>query len=172
MKKIVFLSLLLLNSCASTLKKSVIQEQPLKYSYIPEKLDIDLLMPPNENVVDSSLVDFKSFAVDSGRLVTIYKDTLQLRFGILISEKKAAFCTYYKSNRVYLDKKLLLLKKLYSEHYDKSLEIEKIYQNEIKLLNNKIERTWFEKNSVYFGAIAGLATAILTEFAVLHTQMR
>lgn len=168
MKNLILLVCILLVSCAST--KTNIEEQPLKYSYLPEKLDIDLLMPPNKDVVDSTLPDFKQFAVDSGRLITIYKDTIQLKPGILISEKKAALYTFYKNNNVYLDKKLALVDTLYSALYDKSLDVEKNYQNEIKILNKKVERTWLEKNIVYFGFVAGLATAILTEFAILHTQ--
>lgn len=168
MKKIILFICVLIASCAST--KTNIQEQPLKFSYLPEKLDIDLLMPPNKDVVDSTLPDFKQFAIDSGRLITIYKDTIQLRPGILISEKKAALYIFYKNNSVYLDKKLALVDTLYSVLYDKSLDVEKIYQNEIKNLNKKVERTWLEKNIVYFGFVAGLATTILTEFAILHTQ--
>ncbi|MDD5651374.1 MAG: hypothetical protein PHF86_13325 [Candidatus Nanoarchaeia archaeon] len=166
MKNIVVLFCFLFVSCASTAK---IAEQPLKYSYLPEKLDIDILMPPNTNIVDTSLMDFKSIPIDSGRLTTIYRDTLQLHPGILFSEKKAALFIYYRNNGEYLDKKLTLVKKLYNDYYDNSLEAEKVYQNEIKNLNKKVERTWLEKNIVYFGFIAGLATAILTEFAIIQT---
>lgn len=153
-------------SCATTSK---FIEQPLKYSYLPEKIDIDLLMPPNSNIVDTTLTDFKSVPIDSGRLITIYRDTMQLRPGILFSEKKAALFIYYRNNGEYLDKKLSLVKKLYNDYYDNSLEAEKVYQNEIKNLNKKVERSWLEKNIVYFGFIAGLATAILTEFAIVQT---
>jgi hypothetical protein len=165
MKRII-ICCFLLSSCASTVK---VVEQPLKYSYLPEKIDIEQLMPPNVNIVDTTLNDFKSVAIDSGRLTTIYRDTLQLHPGILFSEKKAALFIYYRNNGEYLDKKLSLVKKLYNDYYDNSLEAEKVYQNEIINLNKKAERTWLEKNIVYLGFIAGLATAILTEFAIMQT---
>jgi hypothetical protein len=168
MKKLIFLVCLLFISCATT--KSIVNEQPLKYSYLPPKLDLDLLMPVVKNVVDSSLQDFESIPIDSGKLITIYKDTLKLHPGILISEKKAALLIYYKSSSEYLDKKAKLTNKLYSEYYDRSVDAEKIYQEEIKNLRKQTERNWIEKNIVYFGFVAGLATAILTEFAVIQGQ--
>lgn len=160
----------ILISCAST--KQVITEQPLKYSYLPEKLDIDLLMPPNEqkDVLDTTLPDFKTVPIDTGRLITIYKDTFNIPSGNLFSERKTTQFIYFRNNNLYLDRKLVLQKKLYDEYYDKSLKAEEVYQNEIIKLNKKAERSWLEKNIVYFGFIAGIATAVLTEFAVIHTQ--
>lgn len=159
---------ILLGSCASTKK---IVEQPLKYSYLPQKLDIDLLMPPNdENIVDSTLLDYKSIAVDTGQLTTVYGDTLKLPDGVLFSPKKTAEFIYFRTNSKYLDRKLMLSKKMFDEYYDESLKSEKAYQNEIKLLRKKAERSWLEKNIVYFGFVAGIATAVLTEFAIFQTQ--
>jgi hypothetical protein len=158
----------ILVSCASTVKTA---EQPLKYSYLPQKLDIDLLMPPNdENIIDSTLLDYKSVAVDTGQLTTVYGDTLVLPDGVLFSPKKTAEFIYFRTNAKYLDKKLTLTKKMFDEYYDESLKSEKVYQNEIKLLRKKAERSWLEKNIVYFGFVAGIATAVLTEFAVFQTQ--
>ncbi|MDD5649659.1 MAG: hypothetical protein PHF86_04465 [Candidatus Nanoarchaeia archaeon] len=168
MKILLCFLLLFLFSCAST--KKFTNEQPLKYSYLPAKLDIDLLMPPNENIIDTNLLDFKSIAIDSGQLISIYLDTLQIPSGVLISEKKAAQYIYFKDNCNYLDKKLILEKTLFNEYYDKSLESERVYQNEIVLLRKKSERSWLERNIVYFGFTAGIITTILTEFAVLHTK--
>ena len=153
-------------SCASTTK--VINQQPLKYTYLPPKLNVDSLMPANNNVVDSNLKDFTSVAVDSGKLITIYKDTLKLHPGVLISEKKAALYLYYKINSDYLDKKAMLTYKLYSDYYDKSVEAEKVYQNDVISLTKKAERNWFERNMGYFGFIAGAATVILTANALNH----
>lgn len=119
MKKLIILSLLLASSCATT----IINEQPLKYSYLPTKLDLDSLMPIQTNVVDSNLKDFVSMPIDSGKLVTKFKDTFNLHPGVLISEKKAALFIYYKNNNEYLDKKYVLANKMYNEFYDKSLEI-------------------------------------------------
>jgi hypothetical protein len=123
----------------------------------------------DKNVVDTNLHDFTSIAVDSGKLTTIYKDTIKLHSGVLISEKKAALYIYYKSSYDYLYKKAMLTNKLYSDYYDKSLDAEKVYQNDIISLTKKTERSWLEKNIVYFGFIAGAATCILTEYAVIKT---
>lgn len=159
---------LFLTACATV--RPVVNEQPLKYSYLPPKLNIDSLMPIVKDVIDSNLKDFVSIPIDSGKLVTIYKDTLQLHPGILISEKKAALLIYYKSCNEYLDKKAMLSTKLYTEYYDRAFDAEKIYQENIKILNKKVERSWLEKNMVYFGFLAGVAAAVLTEFAVIQGQ--
>jgi hypothetical protein len=166
MKRLIVLSLLLFSSCATT----IMTEQPLKYSYLPQKIDLDSLMPIQTKIVDSSLKDFESISLDSGRLVTKYKDTLNIHPGVLISEKKAALFIYYKNNNMYLDKKYTLSNLMYCNLYDRSLDAEKTYQSEIKNLKKIAERSWLEKNIVYFGFLAGLTTAILTEFAVLQSK--
>jgi hypothetical protein len=162
--KLLLLVCSLLVSCATTVQ---VTEVPLKYSYLPQKIDLDSLMP--RSVVDTNQKDFVSVAIDSGKLITIYKDTMVLHPGVLISEKKASQFIYFKTNTVYLDKKIVLANRLYSELYDRSKESESTYQKEIVLLNKKVERSWLEKNLVYFGFIAGIATAILTEYAILQT---
>lgn len=151
-------------SCATTVQ---VTETPLRYSYLPQKIDLDSLMP--KNVVDTNQKDFESIAIDSGKLITIYKDTILLHPGILISEKKATQLIYFKTNTMYLDKKIALANRLYSEFYDRSKEAEFVYQKEILNLNKKVERSWLEKNLVYFGFIAGITTAILTEYAIFQT---
>jgi hypothetical protein len=168
MKKVCVLSFLCLFvvSCAST--KTVLNQQPLKYTYLPPKLNVDSLMPANSNIVDSNLKDFTSISVDSGKLITIYKDTLKLHPGVLISEKKAALYVYYKVNNDYLDKKAMLTYKLYSDYYDKSIEAEKVYQNDVISLTKKAERSWLENNLGYFGFIAGIITVVLTANALNH----
>jgi len=164
MKILLICSLCLLIACAATVQTT---EPPLKYSYLPQKIDLDSLMP--KNVVDTSQKDFESVAIDSGKLITVYKDTLLLHPGVLISEKKASQFIYFKTNTLYLDKKIVLANRLYSDLYDRSKETENTYQKEIVLLNKKVERSWLEKNLVYFGFVAGIATAILTEYAILQT---
>jgi len=144
------------------------QEQPLKYTFLPHKLNIDSLMP-NTSPIDTSANDFTSIPIDSGKLITIYRDTLKLHPGVLISERKAALFIYYKNNCEYLHKKVILSNKLYNELYDNTLAAEKTYQDEIKQLRKKAERSWIERNLVYIGFVAGIATAILTEFAVAKT---
>ena len=141
-----------------------------QYSFLPPKLDIDSLMPLNINVIDSTLNDFVSIPIDSGRLITIYKDTLRIPSGILISEKKAAFSVFYKNNSEFLYKKSMLSNKLYDEFYLNAIEAEKKYHHEIKQLENSIKRSWLEKNSLFIGFAIGLATAVLTEFAVIKGQ--
>jgi hypothetical protein len=156
----------LLLSCATT---KFSEQQSLKYSYLPSKINIDSLLPFNikDSIVDFSLQDFKSMQLDSGRLITIYKDTIMTHSGILISEKKAALYVFYKNNCEYLDKKIILSNSLYTECIEKSLIAEKIYQEEIKNLKKQTEYNWLKENLVYFGFFAGIITAILTEFAVV-----
>jgi hypothetical protein len=158
-------------SCASTSKLSDKQEeQPLQYSYLTPKINIDSLMPPNMNIVDTNQTDFDAIPLDTGKLITIYKDTLKIPSGILISAKKSSLYIFYKGNSEYLDKKAMLSNKLYVELYDNSLKAEKIYQKEIEKLSKKVERTWLEKNIAYFGFVAGIVTAILTEYAVIQAS--
>ena len=59
MKRLIVLSLLLFSSCATT----IMTEQPLKYSYLPQKIDLDSLMPIQTKIVDSSLKDFESICL-------------------------------------------------------------------------------------------------------------
>ena len=166
MKRLIIVSLLLFSSCATT----IVTEQPLKYSYLPQKINLDSLMPIQANVVDTGLKDFVSMPIDSGKLITKFKDTFNLHPGVLISEKKAALFIYYKTNMEYLDKKCTLANKMYYEYFDRSLDAEKTYQTEIIKLRKVAERSWLEKNICYFGFLAGLATAILTEFAVIQSK--
>lgn len=169
MKFVAIVLLSLLASCAIT--KEVANSQPLNYSYLQPKISLDLLMPSvKDTVIDNKLLDFESMPLDSGKLITIYKDTLKIRPGILISEKKAAYYVYYKTNYEYQYRKATLANNLYSQYYDNSLSAEKVYQEEIKQLRKQVERTWLEKNIVYFGVITGIAAAILTEFAVIQAQ--
>jgi len=155
-------------SCATT-SQVVVHEQPLKYSYLPQKINLDSLMPVEKNVVDTNLPDFESISIDTGKLVTIYKDTLKLHSGVLISDKKAALLIYYRTGYGYLDKKSMLANKLYNDYYVRSFEAEKTYQQQIQILEKESKRSWLEKNLVYFGFVAGIATAILTEFAVIKS---
>jgi len=159
---------LLLFSCAGT--KEILDEQPLKYSYLPQKVMIDSIMPEFKNVVDTSLPDFESISIDSGRLITVYKETSWVHPGILLSEKKAAQFIFYKSNYEYMLGKAKVLNYLYVNYYDQSFVAEKKYQQVIKQLQKDVQRSWLEKNVIYVGFVAGVATAILTEYAVIKSS--
>jgi len=164
MKKtlIVCAALLFTSSCT----KMVLEGPALKYSFMPKYLDIDSIgpgTPLEESVIDSTLGDFKSMALDEGVLTTDY-DTLYIPAGVLISDKKAAEYIYYKLG---YERQGVMLK--YSTYLskEKSLEAEKLYQQEIRDLRKKAERSWLEKNLGYIGFIAGLFTAVLTEIAIV-----
>jgi hypothetical protein len=166
MKKLIFVLLLLFIGCTA----KIAEEGPsLGYSYLPQKLDMDSLMPEMINVVDSSLKDFESISLDTGKLITVYKDTLRIPSGVLISERKAALFIYYRTRCEYLYKKASLTNRIYTDLYSRSAEAEKLYQDEVKKLN-KQKPNWLERNLIYFGFVGGILTAILTEFAVLQTS--
>lgn len=137
---------------------------------MPVLLNIDSLLPnyQKDSLIDSTYIDFDPMALDSGRLVTIYKDTIKIHPGILISEKKAAELTFYKSNYDYQKSKAAITSKLLKDYYNKSTDAENVYQAEIKRLQKDAQRSWLEKNIVYFGVVAGIALTILTEFAVIN----
>ena len=160
------IALALLASCT----KETLKEPPLKYSMMPPYLDVETVLPQwaTDSVVAKDAQDFKSIAIDSGKLVTVYKDTITVPPGILISEKKAALYTFYKSNYEQQQTKIKILDTLNRTYYDKALDAEKVYQAQIKLLQENVKRTWLEKNMIYIGFGCGLLTAILTEWAVFQ----
>lgn len=167
MKKTLIACMVLLFTSSCT--KMVLEGPPLKYSFMPKYLDIDSIgpgTPLEESVIDSTLGDFKSMALDEGVLTTDY-DTLYIPAGVLISDKKAAEYIFYKSG--YERQGVMLKYSVYlsKEYYEKSLEAEKLYQQEIRDLRKKAERSWLEKNLGYIGLIAGLFTAVLTEIAIV-----
>lgn len=162
MKKTIYL-LILCVSCS----KQVLDEPPLGYSFMPNYLNFDsinvqLPKTPEDMVELDSLEYFKQFPIDSGEVST--------RFGILISERKAGEFIFYKVGYERVQKELEMSEFLRSEYYDKSLDAEKLYQQRIVELKKKARRSWLEKNMGYIGFIAGLATAILTEFAVIKAN--
>ena len=143
---------------------SLCRADTLQVSFMPSYLDFDSLhvalpLEPGE-VIDSTLPNFKQFALDSGKVCP--KD------GILISDRKAAEYVFYKLGYERQAKELKLSKYLMKETCDKTVSAEKIYQAKIAALEKSNRRTWLEKNLVYFGVVAGIATAVLTEFAVFQ----
>jgi hypothetical protein len=170
MKKLLSFALLLL--CASC-SKEVLKDQPaLGYTMMPGYLNVETVLPAivKDTVINPKLKDFTSMAIDSGKLVTVYKDTLHVPAGVLISEKKAALYTFYKANYEQQQTKINILDTLNWTYYHKALDAEKVYQVQIKLLQQDVKRTWLEKNSIYLGFGFGLITAILTEYTVLHVK--
>ena len=167
MRKIILLCLVTLLTISCT--KEVLVEPPLKYSFMPKYLDIDSVGPQTldkQVVMDTTLDDFKSIPTDEGTLITAY-DTLELPAGILISDKKAVEYIFYKSGYERQETMLKYSKYLSQEYYNKSLEAERLYQQEIVDLKKKARRSWLEKNRGYIGFLAGIMSAILTELAII-----
>lgn len=166
MRHMVFALLLLAVSCS----KQVMEGPPLRYSYMPEYLDIDSIgavLPSNpEVVVDPSIKDFKSIPVYGGIVFDGY-DSLPAPAGVLISEAKASKYVFYETEYNRLKVELKYAKHLTKEYYDASLAAEKLYQDEILRLQKEAKRSWFEKNAPYLGFAAGILSAVLTELAVI-----
>jgi len=152
--------------------RQVLDEPPLKYSFMPKYLDIDSVGPevPSAAItLDSTLIDFKSIMIDSGTLVTPY-DTLVTPGGILISDKKAVEALYYKAGYERQEVMLKYSKYLSQEYHKKALEAEKLYQQEIVDLKKKAKRSWFEQNRGYIGFLAGIVSSVLTQIAVIKVS--
>lgn len=135
-------------------------------SFMPKYLDfdslrIDLPKEPSE-ILDPNLPYFKQFPLDSGKICP--------KNGILISDKTAAEYVFYKLGYQRLGMELKMAKYLLKEYYEKSLSVEKTYQDRIKSLEKENKRSWLEKNQGYIGFIFGIVTAILTEWAVLRVK--
>ena len=167
MKKVIFLSVLLflLSSCTP----KVLDAPPLQYSFMPKYMDLDSIgptIPTQEAILDTSLEDFKSIPIDPGTW-TDGTDTFEVPGGVLISDKKAAEFIYLRSTTERQEVMLKYSKYLNEEYFKKSLEAEKLYQEQIVFLKKKAERSWLERNSAYIGFFAGILTAICTEIAVI-----
>ena len=167
MKKVLIFGLMtILSSCTN----KVVKEAPLGYSFMPAYLNIDSIQPFNlddtNRVVDSTLGDFVSIAIDGGMLIGPDMDTMQLPPGILISDRKAMLYPFYKASWERQQKELRYTKYLMREYYDKAKAAETLYQKEIMKLEKEVKRSWLEKNIGYIGFGAGLATAVLTTYAL------
>lgn len=166
MRYAMLFSLVLLMSCST----QVLNERPLGYSYMPKYMDLDsvgeVFPATKEELIDSTFGDFKSISVLGGLVYNGY-DTLEAPLGVLISEKKAAEYIYYEAEYQRQRIELKYAKHITKDYYDKSLEAEKLYQDEILKLQKSAKRSWFETNSPYIGFMAGILTAILTEIAII-----
>jgi hypothetical protein len=166
---IIAMTVITLMSCTP---KQTLDEPALGYTLMPAYLDMETVLPEwsTDSVISPKAKDFTSIPIDSGKLVTVYKDTLVIPPGILISEKKAALYTFYKTCYEQDQTKIRILDTLNWTYYHKALDAEKVYQARIKLLEKDVERTWLEKNMIYIGFGCGLITAILTEWAVIEAS--
>jgi hypothetical protein len=155
---------------ASCTPKIVSNDPPLGYSFMPGYLDLDSIQPfkldDTARVVDSTYEDFQTIPIEGGKLIGINKDTTRLPAGLVISDRKGALYVFYKAGWERQQKELIYSKYLMREYYDKAKSAEVLYQKEIKELNKKAERSWLEKNLGYLGFVAGLATSVLTCYAL------
>lgn len=160
MKLIYFIGCLFFLSCTN----QTIKQQTLGYSLMPSYLDIDSIQPfvldDTNRVVDSTYEDFSSIPLDGGYYIG--RDTIILPPGILISDRKAALYTFYKSSWERQRKELKYSKYLMSEYYNKALSAEALYQDKIYKLELETRRSWYEKNKEYIGFLFGAAVIILT----------
>jgi hypothetical protein len=159
--------LLLTPSCV----KQILHEPPLGHSFMPAYLNIDSIQPivtdDTNKVVDSTMTDFVSTAIDSGVLST-RDGKLTLLPGVLISDRKAALYSFYRSSWERQKKELFYTKYLMKEYYDKAKSAEVLYQNEIVRWRTEAQRSWLEKNIAYIGFGAGIVTMILVDYSLLY----
>jgi hypothetical protein len=168
MKKLLLLLSVSLITVSCTTQ--VLDEPPLQYSFMPDYMDVDSIgpeIPLEEVVIDSTLEDFKSIPLDEGTLVTGY-DTVDIPAGVLISDKKAAEFVFYRSGYERQQVELNMARYLSREYYEKSLEAEKLYQQEIVNLREQAKRTWFEQNRGYIGFMAGILSCVLTGVVIVE----
>ena len=148
----------------------VLDQQPLRYSFMPKYLDLDsigIALPANpDTLVREDAIHFQPKPILGGTLID-EGDTTLLPPGVLISEKSSVLYVFYESAYRRQQVELEYSKSMSREYYDKSLEAEKLYQDEIIRLRQKAKRSWLEKNMGYIGFAAGLITAILTETVVV-----
>lgn len=170
MRLIFILTLLfIVSSCT----KQTLNEPPLDYSFLPDKFSMDSLFvgdTTKPEQIAENFVDFPSMSLDTGTLVTVYGDSLQVPTGVLISNRKAALYNFYRSKYQRYQVELYQADKLLEVYYKQAKNAEHLYQQEIVRLREKAKRNWFEKNAPYIGFFAGLATAILTEYAVFQVS--
>jgi len=135
------------------------------YSFMPKPFNFDSTVQLPKDIsetINPTLPYFKQMSLDSGKLCP--------KNGILISEKTAAEYIFYKAGYTRQDKELNVAKYLTNQYFQQSLTAEKMYQNQITLLQKDIKRSWVEKNSIYLGFILGIATAVLTEKFVIQAS--
>jgi len=149
----------------------VLNEQPLKYSFMPTYFDIDSIgidLPEDpDTLVSKDAIDFKPKWVEGGVFYSDSGDTSYLPPGILISERSSVRYVFYEAGYRRQQIELDYSKRLTREYYDKSLEAEKLYQNEILRLQKLSERSWLEKNLGYIGFFAGVTAMVVQQFGLV-----
>lgn len=155
---------------ASCTTSQVLDEPPLQYSFLPKHFTLDSVKvkvnDDTNSVFDKTYSDFVSVAIDSGLLKTIHGDTLRLRPGVLISEKKAALYTFYKSSWERYRTEIEISNRLLDSYYDRAGEAEMLYQAEIVRLRKEVKRSWLEKNMGYIGFTGGVLAIILSNYVI------
>jgi hypothetical protein len=151
----------------------VVTKEPLGYSYLPPFLDLDTVgpnIPASLNPSnDPKLQDYPPIAIMAGKYILTPKDTVTLPFGTLFSNMRTAKYVFYASEYERLNTQLKYSKYLMLDYFNKGKAAEVRYQEEIVALRKSNQRSWLEQNIGYLGVGAGIITAVLTEWAVLHT---
>lgn len=171
---VVILLFLFLGGCTP----KVITEPPLNYSYLPSPINLDSVKTyvkvtpepnmPIPNVPDTAnLRDFKSISRGDTILLSLKKGALYDYYKIAASAYKV-YMGYYQTVAEANLVKYNSAKYLADTYYGQSKAAEILYQSEIVRLKKESKRSWVEKNMIYIGFVAGIATAILTEYEVLH----
>lgn len=153
--------------------KQTLNEPALGYSFMPKYMNLDSIGPALPALPDSlankNALEYKSKPIFGGKYIE-GKDTSMLPPGVLISEKNAVRYIFYEAAYKRVSLELDYSKFLCKDYYDKSLAAERLYQDEIKRLRKEVKRSWLEQNIPYIAFIGGIASAVLTEWAVLHVS--
>ena len=158
---------LMLVSCAPT----VVNKEPLGYSFMPNYVELDSIgpnIPVLDSVVDSTLSDFPAVPLEEGTLVTDEGDTIYTPAGILISDRDAVEFNYLRSTQESTRKQLYYSEYLRREHYEKTLDVQALYQEEIAELQEAAKRSWYEQNKGTLGFIGGILTCIFTGVVIVQ----
>jgi len=177
---------------ATSCTRQTLDEPPLQYSFIPKKIDFDSIasyvkVSPEPRLVMPDFPDTSKFRYFESVPVLLKQLSLpdsilrRIESGILISPRDAmffdyyrkkssaaeAYMTYYKTANEANMVRIENVRYLLDTYYDQAKAAEVLYQNEIVRLRKVAVRSWFEKNMSYFGFAAGIAVALLTEWAVV-----
>jgi hypothetical protein len=162
------LALLVLAGC----QRSVLKEDPLLYSFMPDSmtaikplLDTVKTLPPDISKYD----DFKSIAI-SGAAAYICDDdncnaktNLTLPAGTLVSDRTVFELAYSRIAIQNVNQRLIVAQDLFEKYNAQIKTAEKLYDKRLQQLDKASQRSWFEKNAAYFGFVAGIVVTILLE---------
>lgn len=152
---ILFLAMITIVGCIP----ATVDYTPLNIDYLPNYLHIDSIgiqLPATpDTLVSKDAIDFKPFRLDSG---------------IVISERTAVRSAFFKALSKRMKIQYEWSEKLRKEYYDKSVQAQKLYQDEIARVRKVAERTWIEKNMVYFGFAGGVIVSLLIVYGVNEMQ--